>query len=176
MPAPRLDTAPVRTDVNTDRWIAFLESQKDGLAPAQAALVDVFIEHLRAEQAADVERFLAHQTDKPVYRRFGAVEWHLAPDVREWFGRMAAGEFPVYEMETERFIVGTDLIVTDGVLKMATSGAKLLAHNMTLPDGGTKQDTYLVYRRFAIFIPFENGKMAGEDTYRDPPSIVKLEV
>jgi hypothetical protein len=172
-----LDASPP-TDLGVDpnRWIAFLEERKaEQSNPVHAEMVGIFIEHLHAEQAHDVERFLAHQVEQPLYRRFGAVEWHLPPNVREWFGRMATeGSFPAYEMETDRFLVGDDGIATDGILKMTTTGRKLRLHDMELPDGGGDDDTFVVYRRFAIFIPFENGKMAGEDTYRDPPTIVKV--
>jgi hypothetical protein len=171
---PRPDTRPQFLDVDTERWIAYLESRKDGLSERQAANVDLFVEHLRSERSGDVERYLAHQVPNPVYRRYGAVEWHLSANIHEWFNRMAGGSFPIYEMETDRFVVTDDLIVCDGVLKMTTTGSKLLEHHMELPAGGTESDTYLVYRRFAIFIPFEDGVWAGEDTYRDPPSIVKV--
>jgi hypothetical protein len=174
MTAIREDTAPQIMDADTGRWITDLEGRKKDLPPNHGALVDVFIEHLRSEQAADLERYLAHQIPEPVYRRSGAVEWHLSSNVHEWFGSMAEDTFPVYEMETDCFIVTDNLIVTDGVLKMTAVGSKVVAHGMTLPDGGGNSDRYLVYRRFAIFISFEDGRMAGEDTYRDPPSIVKL--
>jgi hypothetical protein len=158
-------------DVSLDRWIANLRARKANLTePRHRAMVDVFIEHIEAERACDVERFLAHQVEHPVYRRFGAVEWHLPPDVKQWYSVMeSGGEFPEYEMEMERFFVGDDGIATDGVLKMRSTGRKLVAHNMTLPADGAEDDTYIVTRRFAMFIPFV------EDTYRDPPTITRVE-
>jgi hypothetical protein len=175
MTAPRADTAPRHSGVSTERWIAALEARKDGLSARHAAMVDVVIEQTQAELAADVDRFLAQQTSDAVHRRFGAVEWHTTPDVREWFDRSAQkNEPPIYEIEIDRFVVTDDLIVTDGVLKMIMSGAKLVANEMTLPHDGSETDTYLVYRRYAMFIRFAAGKAAGADTYRDPPSIIKL--
>jgi hypothetical protein len=57
---------------------------------------------------------------------------------------------------------------------MEAKGSQLLAHNMVLPANGSESDSYLVYRRFAMFISFQDGKMVGEDSYRDPPTVVKM--
>jgi hypothetical protein len=138
-------------------------------------MIATLIEHVEAEQAVDVERFLRHQVAEPIYRRYGAVEWQLPEEVRTWFGRMSAeGTFPRYELETDRLVVGDDGLATDGILKMEAKGSQLLAHNMVLPADGSESDSYLVYRRFAMFISFQDGKMVGEDSYRDPPTVVKM--
>jgi hypothetical protein len=173
---PQLSYTPKFLSVEPTRWTGYLAERRDREPdPRYAAMIGTLLEHVEAEQAVDFARFLRHQISEPVYRRFGAVEWQLPPDVRTWFGRMSAeGTFPKYELETERLMVGDDGLATDGILKMEAKGSQLLAHNMTLPDGGTEKDSFIVYRRFAIFISFQDGKMVGEDSYRDPPTVVKI--
>ena len=161
-----------------DRWIADLEDRKARLREPEAReVVDAYIEHLRSEQSGDLERLMAHMAADVVYRRFGAVSKVLDHDGlrAELEGILSSGGFPEYEMDTDHFLVDSDSLAIDGVLRCVATGAQLLAQGKALPAGGGRQDRFLVETRLAAFFRFRESLLTGEDTYRDPATIVRMD-
>jgi hypothetical protein len=167
------------------RWVAFLERAKKSVTdPKHQAMIDVFIEHLVAETSNQLERTMATLVPDAVYHVWGQTP--IGPDAPE--GSKASREqvranyeagmnssrgFPRYELKTERFFVGDDGLAMDGTILAPVIGTELVAWGQELPAGTAEDDEFVVSQRLALFIPFRDGLMVGEDMYWDPKILIQ---
>lgn len=147
--------------------------------PGQRMMVTTFREHIIAEVAGDIDRIMATMAPHPVYHSYEDVGTAAESEdhgviVRGWNETLAlyqdfvASGRHVHELDTRRIAVSDWGIAGDGMLYLTERGADLVAQGVEGVDGGS---TYVAASRFAYFIPYEHGKIAGEDIYRPRSSI-----
>lgn len=158
-----------------------LEATRD---PYHRRLLENFREHVVAEVVGDIDRIMATMAPHPVYHSYDSFDasaesgedfvivngrdetWALYRDFID-SGRH------VHELDTRRLAVSDWGIAGDGYLYLTEQGSSLLAAGASGVDPGT---TYVAASRFAYFIPYENGLMAGEDIYRPQSNIRYIKV
>jgi hypothetical protein len=148
--------------------------------PDHRAMLENFKTHMVAEIACDIEGIMATMSPHPVYHSYGgssrASVTHV--DGREQNRAMYQGIFDegssVIQLDIERLSVGDWGIAGDGVIRIINPGKVLATRGMEVDDESAH---YLVSNRIAWFLPYENGLMAGEDTYMDfaTTDVVKLD-
>jgi len=164
-------------------WIEFLEERKGKLTdPDDVAKVDVFIRHLLTEYKHDFDGTLDTMAPDgasrcwgggPMLEVLGTGSTNVMTNVdRKPFYEAvteASGEnaFKFVAMDTERFFVGQDGIVLEGILWNIVPGDQLAIWKADLPEGGDPDATYGLGQRMALFMSYRDGKIVGEDTYWD---------
>jgi hypothetical protein len=167
------------------RFIDFLEARKaETENPKHTAMIDVLIEHSLAEvRDHDIDRTMSTLVEDCVYHYYGdplmasgerRVTYRDAVRAN-YLADMAAGALDMdsLEVEVEHFFINDDAIAWDGYARFRVPGAALAAQGVPLPDGGTADDVYVQRTRTAIFIPFRDGLMVGEDYYFDGQGILE---
>jgi hypothetical protein len=168
---------------NAIDWIEFLELRKAKLTdPDDVAKVDNFIQHLLTEYKHDFEGTLATMAPDGLSRCWGGgpmlavlgtggTNVMTNVDRKPFYEEVtkASGEdaFKFVAMDTERFFVGEDGIVLEGVLWNIVPGDQLALWNADLPVGADPNGTYGLGQRMALFMSYRDGKIVGEDTYWD---------
>jgi hypothetical protein len=142
-------------------------------------MLENFREHIIAELVGDVDRIMATMSPHPVYHSYDGLDapaGHAADFVivngREATERLyrdfiESGRH-VHELDTRRIAVSDWGIAGDGYLYLTERGADLVAQDVDGVDAGA---TYVAASRFAYFLPYTEGLMAGEDIYRPWGSI-----
>ncbi|MEU1272600.1 hypothetical protein [Streptomyces sp. NPDC005799] len=162
------------------RFVEFLEARKaETENPKHAAMISLLIEHSIAEvRDHDIDRTMATLVDDCVYHYWGdagAIEMnggrvaHREEVRANYLAQMANGALAMdsLEVEVDHFFVNDDAIAWDGYVRIRVPGAALAELGGPLPDGGTVDDVFVQRTRAAIFIPFRDGLMVGEDYYFD---------
>jgi len=161
------------------RWIDYMEMRKADLTdPEEIAMMTVWIDHVRAEYVLDLETACVTLTDDGESRHWGGgmpegglMSVAISNDDRRAFYAhafvVAADVLPHQEMVTERMVVGKDGIAFDGVLHVISRGEHLSWVGAELPQDVDPTAYYLVSRRVSGWNSFKEGKIIGEDRYRD---------
>jgi hypothetical protein len=174
---------PARRRSEAHHWIAALEERKQGVEDARhAAMVDVFIEHLRAEYDHNFDAAVATMTPDGASRVWGGGVFasgarEAAPNAERgrlyrFATQVVSNAFKFIELDMERFHAGDDGLAMDGTLWNTVSGAELSQWGGSLPAGRASEDAFVVGIRVALFMRFENGLIVGEDMYWDDQVLV----
>ena len=165
-------TAPT---VSYERWVEELRLRAKSVSdPRHLAMIDCFIEHMVSERSGDLNRFMRTMIDEPVYRSWGRPRpvgvgpaVRVGAEIRALYTSMMSrpGGFPEFEFEMERFFVGDDGLAMDGVLHRLARAEELESLGEQRPAGAGDSDEFVVSRRTALFISFQQGLMRGEDCY-----------
>jgi hypothetical protein len=152
--------------------------------PYHRRLLENFREHVIAEVVGDIDRIMATMAPHPVYHSYDsfgdsarADEDFVIVNGRDetWalYREFIDSGRHVHELDSRRLAVSDWGIAGDGYLYLTERGANLVAEGVTGVDIGA---TYVAASRFAYFIPYEDGLMAGEDIYRPRSNISYLKV
>jgi hypothetical protein len=153
--------------------------------PYHRRLLENFREHVIAEVVGDIDRIMATMAPHPVYHSYDSFgdsarcdeDYVIVNDREETWALyrdfIDSGRH-VHELDTRRLAVSDWGIAGDGYLYLTEQGSSLVAAGVTGIDPGA---TYVAASRFAYFLPYEDGLMAGEDIYRPRSNIryVKVE-
>jgi hypothetical protein len=129
-------------------------------------MLEVVIEHLRAEVEASVDALLATLVPEPDYHL-----WQDGSDygpkgvaqVMAYYQELVDAKRQVLEFDITRIVVDDQTIVTEGWIRAINLGSVARARGYHVDDD---EASYLVTQRVVIFWPFnEEGKMLGEDGY-----------
>jgi hypothetical protein len=147
-------------------------------------LLETFREHVIAEVVGDIDRIMATMVPHPVYHSYDgfgdfarADEDFIIVNGRDetramYRGFIGSGRH-VHQLDSRRLAVADWGIAGDGYLYLTERGSSLVAEGVPGVDAGA---TYVAASRFAYFIPYEDGMMAGEDIYRPRSNIAYLTV
>lgn len=147
-------------------------------------LLETFREHVIAEVVGDIDRIMATMVPHPVYHSYDgfgdfarADEDFIIVNGRDetramYRGFIGSGRH-VHQLDSRRLAVADWGIAGDGYLYLTERGSSLVAEGVPGVDAGA---TYVAASRFAYFIPYEDGMMAGEDIYRPRSNIAYLKV
>jgi hypothetical protein len=171
-----------RQAVSYERWVDCLRERAKVVTDARhLAMIECFIEHMVSERGGDIDRFMRTMVAEPVYRSWGRLRSAGTPpserrsaEIRQLYQRMMdrADGFPEFELRIERFFVGDDGLAMDGVLDRLARGHELAELGETVPDDANPDDQFVVSRRMALFVSFEDGLMCGEDCYYNSTSTI----
>ncbi|GHB59115.1 hypothetical protein GCM10010306_060780 [Streptomyces umbrinus] len=171
------------------KFVDFLEARKaETQNPKHAAMIGLLIEHTVAEvRDLDIDRTMATLVDDCIYHHWGDRQMlELLGSPRDadrqavrasYLANMENGLLSMdnIELDVEHFFVSDDAIAWDGYIRMRLPGAMLAEAGMSLPDGTTAEDDFVMTVRAVIVIPFRDGLMVGEDFYYDGrPTLEKL--
>ena len=152
--------------------------------PYRRRLLENFREHVIAEVVGDIDRIMATMVPHPVYHSYDgfgdsarADEDFIIVNGRDETRAMYRGFIDsgrhVHQLDSRRLAVADWGIAGDGYLYLTERGSSLVAEGVPGVDAGA---TYVAASRFAYFIPYEDGMMAGEDIYRPRSNIAYLKV
>jgi hypothetical protein len=176
---------PLKDGIPTTlEWLEFFRQRRDELTnPDHIAKMDTWIKHVAAEYVHDWDLTMATMTPDGVSRSWGGGPLFemlgsslTNHDRRTLYERVAKEEghnaFKFVAMETERFFVGDDGIVVEGILWNVVPGDHVDAWGAEIPDGGDPNGTFAIGVRMALFLSFKDGLVVGEDHYLDSKQLV----
>jgi len=158
-------------------WKALEERRDRTGSPRQRQLLQVVIDHVKAEVARSLDGLMATLVAEPNYH-FWIDGKDLGPKgydgVRSYYEAFVLGGGAVFESIKERIVVDDDTISHEGPVRNLVSGAIAKARGYTVPD-----DTghYLVTFRNVVWWSFdESGLALGEDSYttKDPDDWTRI--
>jgi hypothetical protein len=132
--------------------------------PVHRAMLETMKVHYTAEVVGDIDALMATMAPNPVYHVYGMS---TDPSPKSWqetydFYKKGIDELSlVHELAIDRIAVADWGIAGVGQYHMITPAAVIVAGGGDA-EAGTH---YLLSNRCAFSIPFEDGKMAGEDIY-----------
>lgn len=144
------------------------------------AMLENLRDHMAAELIGDIDRIMSTLVPDPIYHYYGFGD--RTPQRREGYEAIRsryeaifAGGFNVLVMDWERFLVDDYGIAGDGIIRIITPGRLVPANTGETVDDPDAH--YLVSTRLAVFLPYQDGLMLGEDTYGDLSSrtVTKLD-
>jgi hypothetical protein len=160
-------------------WIALEDRLAITENPRHRKMLEVVIEHAKAEAERSVERLMATLVDDPRYH-FWIGGRDLGPKgadgVRAYYEQFAGGGGAVFESPKERIVVDDHNVVSEAEVRNLVSGAIATARGYNVPD-----DTghYLVRFRNVVFFEFGDDptRALGEDSYStmDPDSFERVD-
>lgn len=130
-------------------------------------MLEVVIEHSKAEADCSVDRLMATLIDDPHYR-FWVRGRDVGPKgydaVRNYYEQFATGGGAVFESPKERVVVDDHNVVSEAEVCNYVSGALAKARGYTVPDDSGH---YLVRFRNVVFFEFgeDPTHALGEDSY-----------
>lgn len=134
--------------------------------PRHRAMLQVVVEHLRAEVDASVEALLATLVPEPDYHLWqnGSDYGPKGKDqVMGYYQELVDAKRHVLEFDITRIVVDDSNIVTEGWIRAINLGSVARSRGYDVDDDDA---SYLVTQRVVIFWPFnEQGLMLGEDGY-----------
>lgn len=140
--------------------------------PRHRQMLEVVIEHSKAEADRSVERLMATLTDDPQYH-FWVRGRDVGPkgrdEVEAYYRRFASSGGAVFESPKERIVVDDHTVVSEATVANYVPGQVAVARGYSVPD-----DTghYLVRFRNVVFFAFAEDptRAVGEDsiTSMDP--------
>jgi hypothetical protein len=160
--------SPLRVDPsNTWRKVeARLAGERD---PKRRRNLETVLAHMKAEAAGDLDALMATITTRevPDYRAHGAADPLLSPRgreaVRTFYAAFVASGAVRLELDVERLAVEDDIVVTEGLMKIAYPGKllRLMGHAVDDPDA-----FYLFQTPMCVLWPMDaEGKVIGEHSY-----------
>ena len=145
-----------------------LKWEKD---PKRRRNLDTILAHMKAETAGDLDGLMATITTKrePHYHAYGTEDPVLNPKgrdaVRRFYAAFVASGAVKLELDVDRLVVDDDVVVTEGLMKIAYPGNLLKLMGHAVPD---LDALYLFRTRMCVVWPMdEEGKVIGEDTYTE---------
>jgi hypothetical protein len=159
------------THVDFGRQIQYVADRADTEThPPYRAMLEVWLEHLKAEAALDIDRTMATVSPDAHFHSWGGV--FSDPDGARFDqvrGRykavMDSGGFPPLELLCERFFIGPDAILLEGDNRSVLTSEEAREAGFEVTDGRR----YVGYSRLCCWVPFKDGKILAEDLYWHPP-------
>ena len=130
------------------------------------AMLQVLVDHMRAEMDLDLDGMLGGLVPRPEYHTWSAGR-DSGPKsldgVREYYRKLLEVRRGVLEYAIDRIVVDDDTVVTEGVIRAYQPGRAAREFGFDVPDVDA---TYLVAYRALILWPFDReGRLIGEDGY-----------
>jgi len=150
-------------------WRKVEERLKSETSPKRRRNLETVLAHMKAEAAGDLEGLMATITTRhvPHYHAYGTDDPILSPRgsdaVRQFYTAFVASGAVKLELDVERLVVDDDVIVTEGLMKIAYPGnlLRLMGHAVDDPDA-----LYLFQTRMCVLWPMDaEAKVIAEDTY-----------
>jgi hypothetical protein len=160
-------------------WLQFFKDRRDELTnPDDIAKVDMWITHIAAEHAQDIELTMETMTPDgasrvwgggPLFDKLGAVMTNVdrKPFYQALVKERGKDMFKFVAMDSERFFVGEDGLVVDGVLWNIVPGEHVARWGAEIPEGSDPNGNFALGIRMAQFVSFKDGRIVGEDSYLD---------
>jgi hypothetical protein len=147
-------------------WRALEERLDRTDSPRQRQLIQVVIDHVKAEVARSLDGLMATLVPEPNYC-FWIGGRDLGPKgydgVRRYYEDFVRGGGAVLESIKERIVVDDDTISHEGPIRNLVSGAIATRRGYTVPDA---TGHYLVTFRNVVWWSFDEAGLAlGEDSY-----------
>jgi hypothetical protein len=146
--------------------------------PRHRQMLEVVIEHARAEADRSVERLMATLVDDPQYHFWVGgrdVGPKGADGVRTYYASFVAGGGAVFESPKDRIVVDDHNVVSEAEVVNVVSGAIAKARGYHVPD---ETGHYLVRFRNVVFFEFADDptRALGEDSYTtmDPEAYERI--
>ena len=134
--------------------------------PRHRQMLQVVIDHAKAESSGDVDGLMATLSDDPQYHFWSnGQDWGPKgrDGVRAFYESFVASGAGFFESHKARTVVDDENVVTESVMRGIVPGTVAQARGCAVED---VNGHYLVTARTAIFWPFdEDGKLIGEDSY-----------
>jgi hypothetical protein len=147
-------------------WRALEEHRDRTESPRQRQLLQVVIDHVKAEVARSVDGLMATLVAEPNYHFWidGQDKGPKGYDaVRSYYENFVLGGGAVFESIKERIVVDDDTISHEGPMRNLVSGTIAKARGYTVPD---ETGHYLVTFRNVVWWSFDEAGLAlGEDSY-----------
>jgi hypothetical protein len=155
-----LDFDQARCWVDLDRHMETLES------PRHRQLLQVVIDHVRAEVTRSVDGLMATLVADPQYH-FWVRGQDVGPKgydaVRAYYEQFVLGGGAVFESRKDRVVVDDHTIAHEGPIRNLVSGTIAAARGYSVPDTAGH---YLVTFRNCVWWSFDDAGLAlGEDSY-----------
>ena len=158
-------------------WKALEERRDRTESPRQRQLLQVVIDHVKAEVARSLDGLMATLVAEPDYHFWidGKDRGPKGYDgVRSYYEAFVLGGGAVFESIKERIVVDDDTISHEGPVRNLVSGAIAKARGYTVPDAAGH---YLVTFRNVVWWSFDEAGLAlGEDSYttKDPDDWARI--
>ena len=137
--------------------------------PKRRRSLTTVLAHMKAEAAGDLDGLMATITTRetPHYHAYGTDDPVLSPRgrdaVRQFYAAFVASGAVKLELDVDRLAVDDDLVITEGLMKIAYPGALLRLMGHTVDDA---EASYLFQTRMCVIWPMDaDGKVIAEDTY-----------
>ncbi len=159
-------------------WRKVEERLKHERDPKRRRNLETVLAHMKAEAAGDLEGLMATITTRqvPHYHAYGTDDPILSPRgrdaVRQFYTAFVASGAVKLELDVDRLVVDEEVIVTEGLMKIAYPGSllKLMGHAVDDADA-----FYLFQTRMCVLWPMdEDGKVIAEDTYNGGDGFVGI--
>ncbi len=149
-----------------EMWKALEERLARTENPRHRQMLEVVIEHAKAEADRSVERLMATLVPEPQYHfwvggRDVGPKGHAA--VEQYYRNFAVSGGAVFESPKERIVVDDDTVVSEALVRNLVPGRVARARGYRVPD---EDGHYLVrFRNLVLFSFDEDGRALGEDSY-----------
>jgi len=153
----------------SNTWRKVEERLKGETEPKRRRNLETVLAHMKAEAAGDLDGLMATLTTRqvPRYRAHGTDDPILSPRghdaVRQFYADFVAAGAVKLELDVQRLAVDEDLVITEGLMKIAYPGnlLRLMGHAVDDPDA-----FYLFQTPMCVIWPMDaEGKVIGEETY-----------
>jgi hypothetical protein len=164
----RSEEAPVKIDPN-NTWRKVEARLARETDPKRRRNLETVLAHMKAEAAGDLGGLMATLTtlETPHYHAYGTEDPLLSPRghdaVRRFYTAFVASGAVKLELDVQRLAVDEDLVITEGLMKIAYPGALLRLMGHAVDDA---EASYLFQTRMCVIWPMDAaGKVIAEDTY-----------
>lgn len=159
-------------------WEALVARRDATDDPRHRQMLDVVIEHAKAEADRSVERLMATLVDDPQYH-FWVQGRDVGPKgadaVRAYYEQFVRGGGAIFESPKERIVVDDHCVVSEAEVTNLVSGAIARARGYHVPDA---DGYYLVRFRNVVWFDFGDDPThaLGEDSHTmfDPDAFEKV--
>jgi hypothetical protein len=160
--------ARMKIDPN-NTWRKVEERLKRETDPKRRRNLETVLAHMKAEAAGDLDGLMATISTRevPHYHAYGTDDPILSPRghdaVRQFYAAFVASGAIKLELDVQRLVADEDLVITEGIMKIAYPGnlLRLMGHGVDDPDA-----FYLFQTPMCVIWPMDaDGKVIGEDTY-----------
>ena len=150
-------------------WRKVEERLKTERDPRRRRNLETVLAHMKAEAFGDLDGLMATITRKqtPSYHAYSSPEAIMSPQsvqaVREFYAAFVMSGAVKLELDVERLVVDDDVVVTEGVMKIAYPGKLLRLLGHAVDDA---EAFYLFETRMCVLWPMDKeGRVIGEDSY-----------
>jgi hypothetical protein len=137
--------------------------------PKRRRNLETVLTHMKAEAAGNLDGLMATITTRetPHYHAVGTADPMFSPRgrdaVRQFYAAFVASGAVKLELDVQRLAVDEDLVITEGVMKIAYPGALLRLMGHWVDDA---ESSYLFETPMCVIWPMDaEGKVIAEDTY-----------
>ena len=159
-------------------WRKVEERLKHETDPRRRRNLETVLAHMKAEAAGDLDGLMATLTHRevPQYYAYGTDDPILSPRghdaVRQFYAAFVASGAVKLELDVQRLVVDEDVVITEGLMKIAYPGNLLRVMGHTIPDPDA---SYLFQTRMCVIWPMDaDGKVIGEHTYNGGDGFVGI--